>query len=198
MLKLFDPIIFTLSEQSHINNVLKPLMSKGWKDHKKKTEEIKHRISTHTIIAQHGRCVYCESPLLKGAHAIEHIAPKGLYGSFCFEPYNLVTACTSCNSTSNKGETNTIIPLVNRRDYAENRFTIVHPYFDDPELHFKYIDPDKIIFDTMNCSLKALETIRIMHWQEDWAIRQRVANSRTRDLPMDILKLVTEIVTYKH
>lgn len=197
MLNLFDPVIYTNEEQGFINAVLKPKLSEGWKDRKVKTKALKNRISTHTIIAQGGRCAYCESPLMKGANEIEHIAPKGLYGEFCYEPYNLVTACTSCNSTSNKGEKDTVKPTCDRTDYSNNKFTIVHPYFDNPDGHFKYMDAEKITFDKKNCSAEAIATINMMHWDDTWAIRQRVSNSKTRDLPIDVLQLVAEIVTYK-
>lgn len=197
MLNLIDPIIYTPKEKNYVNRTLLPLREKAWDNSAKLTKEIKNRISNHTIIAQGGRCAYCETPLLKGSHAIEHIAPKSLYGSFCFEPYNLVTACTSCNSPGNKGETDTIIPPCVMRDYTNNRFKIVHPYFDKPDNHFKYLDDDKTVFDKANCSAKALETINMMHWDEEWAFNQRVRNARTRDIPLDVLQLVNEIATYR-
>ncbi len=180
-----------------MDSVLKPQKGTGWKDQKDLTKVIKNRISTHTIIAQGGRCAYCDTPLSRGAHSIEHIAPKGIYGEFCYEPYNLVTACTACNSTSNKGEEDTIVAPVNRRDYAANRFKVVHPYFDNPDDHFKFSDATRAIFDIPNCSAKAQATIRMFNWNETWAYHQRLRNSITRDLSIDVLTLVTEIVTYK-
>lgn len=197
MLNLFDPVIYSADEQSFVDGTLKPLKKAAWKNSLTKTNELKNRISTHTIIAQGGRCAYCETPLVKGAHAIEHIAPKGLYEVFCFEPYNLVTACTSCNSPGNKGENDTMKRPVNWRDYSANRFKIVHPYFDNPEDHFKYLDIEKTIFDTAKCSVRAQETIKMMHWDETWAFDQRVRNARTRDIPIEVLKLVGEIATYR-
>lgn len=197
MLNLNDPIRYTPEEKAHVENVLKPQQKGGWGDQKDMTKALKNRISTHTIIAQGGRCAYCESMLLRGAHAIEHIAPKGIYGEFAFEPYNLVTACTSCNSTTNKGENDTVKHPVDRQDYAANQFVIVHPYFDNPDDHFKYQDDDKTVFDEPNCSNEARETIKILHWNEMWAFNQRVATARMRDLPVYVLTLVGEIVTYR-
>lgn len=197
MLNLNDPIRYTPEEIAHVVSVLKPQQKGGWGDQKDMTKALKNRISAHTIIAQGGRCAYCESMLLRGAHAIEHIAPKGVYGEFAFEPYNLVTACTSCNSTTNKGENDTVKHPVNIQDYAANKFVIVHPYFDNPEEHFKYLDDDKTVFDEPNCSTEARETIKMLHWNEMWAFNQRVATARTRDLPVDVLALVGEIVTYR-
>ena len=197
MLNLNDPIRYTPTEKAHVDAVMKPQKSNGWKDQKDLTKGIKDRICKHTIIAQGGRCAYCETPLLRGAYAIEHIAPKGLYGEFSYEPYNLVTSCTSCNSTANKGEEDTVIAPVNRRDYIDNEFKMVHPYFDNPDDHLKYIDPEKTMFDMPNCSPKGQFTINMFHWNDTWAYNQRVVNSRTRDLPIKVLKLVTEIVTYR-
>lgn len=197
MLNLFDPIIYSPEERTHVDSVLKPQKKDGWKDQKVLTVDLKKRIRIHTIIAQGCRCAYCETPLLKGAHAIEHIAPKSIYGEFCYEPYNLVTACSSCNSIPNKGEEDTIVPPANRRDYASNRFKMVHPYFDYPDIHLKYSDKERTVFDMPNCSKEGQFTIKMFHWNETWAYNQRVANSRTKDLPMDVLKLVKEIVTYK-
>ncbi len=197
MLNLNDPIRYTPAEMAHIDTVLKPQRSKGWKDQKDLTKAIKNRIGIHTIIAQGGRCAYCETPLSRGAHAIEHIAPKGIYGEFCYEPFNLVTACTACNSLSNKGEEDTVVSPANRTDYTANRFKMVHPYFDNPDAHLKYSDPEKTVFDMLNCSSKGQFTITLFHWNETWAYNQRVANARTRDLPIDVLQLVTEIATYK-
>lgn len=197
MLNLIDPVQYTGDEIVHLNGVLKPKLSNGWKDKKNKTKTLKYHINTHAFIAQGGRCAYCESPLLKGALAIDHIAPKGLYGEFCFEPYNLVMACTSCNSPNNKGETDTIKRPVNHWEYSANSFKIVHPFFDNPTNHFKYLDSDNTIFDLVNCSQEALETINMMHWNDSWAYNQRVRTSRTRNMPIDVLKLVGEIVTHK-
>lgn len=197
MLNLNDPIIYTAAEKAHVDSVLKPQKSIGWKDQKDLTKAIKNRISTHTIIAQGGRCAYCEMPLLRGAHAIEHIAPKGIYGEFCYEPYNLVTACSSCNSTSNKGEEDTVVSPANREDYSANRFKVVHPYFDNPDDHLKYIDADHTTFDMANCSQKGKETIRMFHWNETWAISQRQMAAYMRRFSLNVLQRAVEISTYK-
>lgn len=197
MLNLFDPVIYTAEEQAYVETVLKPLKAGGWKDKKNKTLYLLGRIDRHTIIAQGGRCAYCESPLRRGAHAIEHIAPKGIYGEFCYEPQNLVNACTSCNSTSNKGEQDTMAKPVDGNDYAANSFTIVHPYFDNPDEHLKYYDAERTVFDKPACSAKGLETIRMFNWDDICAYNQRVINARTRDLSISVLQMVNEIGTYK-
>ena len=197
MLNLNNPVQYTNEEQRHVDIVLKPLLSDGWKDQKRKTRSLKNKIDKHTINVQGGRCAYCETPLKRGAHALDHIAPKGIYGDFCFEPLNLVNACSSCNSTSNKGESDTIKAPADRNDYKRNIFTIVHPYLDNPDEHIQYEDDEKTIFDLKACSQKGIETIKIFHWNESWAYKQRVINAMTRDLPTDVMQLVMEISTYK-
>lgn len=197
MLNLTNPVQYNDEEQKHVDIVLKPLLSNGWKDQKDKTKKLKHKIDAYTIEAQGGRCAYCDTPLKKGAHAIDHIAPKGIYGEFCYEPLNLVNACTSCNSTSNKGETNIIEDPADREDYINNRFKIVHPYFDNPDDHIRYEDDEMTIYDMPACSQKGIETIKTFHWNESWAYNQRVINAMTRDLPVDVAQLVMEISTYK-
>lgn len=197
MLNLINPVRYNDEEQRHVDIVLKPLLSNGWKDQKDKTKELKHKIDVYTIEAQGGRCAYCDTPLRRGAHAIDHIAPKGIYGEFCYEPFNLVNACTSCNSTSNKGETDTIEDPADREDYINNDFKIVHPYFDNPDEHIRYEDDEMTIYDIPACSQKGIETITMFHWNESWAYNQRVINAMTKDLPIDVAQLVMEISTYK-
>lgn len=197
MLNLNNPVQYTEKEQGYVDRVLKPLLSNGWKDQKQNTKTLKHKIDMYTIEAQGGRCAYCEALLTKGAHAIDHIAPKGRYGEFSYEPYNLVNACSSCNSLSNKGETDTIEAPVDTSEYQRNRFTIVHPYFDNPNDHIRYKDDKKTIFDLTACSPKGINTINMFHWNEVWAYCQREINARAKDLPMDVALLVKEISTYK-
>ena len=197
MLNLNDPVRYTAAEKTFIDTTLKPLGSMGWNDGKQETQRIKNHISTHTIIAQGGRCAYCERILAKGELAIEHIAHKGLYGEFTFEPQNLVTSCTSCNSPGNKGQNDTVAAPVDRANYTNNKFTIVHPYFDNPDDHLKYIDADHTAFDMTRCSAKGLETIRMFNWNEKWAVYQRLTMAVMRHYPVDVLQLAAEIAVYK-
>ena len=197
MLKLSNPIKYTEEENTFIANVLKQLQGEGWDDQKNKTKAIKSRINQHTLTEQKHRCAYCESFLLEGADPIDHIAPKSLYGEFTFEPYNLVKACTSCNNKPHKGETDTIKHPEDRNEYSNNTFSIVHPYFDDPDDHLKYADDDKIIFDKNKCSEEGLATIKMFHWEEPWAIAQRLINAKTRDLLPEELENIANIITYK-
>jgi hypothetical protein len=91
------------------------------------------------LIALHGRfCIYC------GLHEDhcgsilqrEHIAPKGTeyYPSFMFEPENLALACYRCN-VEFKGETD--VGSGDKITYADNDFSIVHPYLDNFHDHIE-------------------------------------------------------------
>ncbi len=196
MLNLTNPIQFTPFEQSHIDNVLKPLGKSGWDQRDKKTKAIKGRISRHNLLHQGCRCAYCEAILQRGGVHIEHIAPKGIHGEFCYEASNLVMSCSVCNAFANKGKTDTIVPPKNAA-YSNNTFSIIHPYFDDPNAHLYFIDNDKTILDLPSCSPKGLKLIEIMHWDEDFAYYARCATAALRSVPLPISNLISEISIYK-
>lgn len=197
MLNLFNPVSFNEEEKAFIDAILKPLGKDGWDDTTPVTKAIKHHISKHTIEAQGGRCAYCEKVLAKGDVEIEHIAPKKHYGEFIYEPYNLVSSCGCCNASVNKGQTKTIVDPVNKAAYEQNTFSIVHPYFDNPDDHIKYNDPERIYFNEDNCTEKGEATIKLFNWNEYWAIAKRFEIASTRNFPIDVLKLAAEIATYK-
>ena len=197
MLKLNDPVRYTDAENAHIEANLKPKGKNGWSDSAPETIAIKHHISKHTIIAQGGRCAYCEKVLAKGDVDIEHIAPKKHYGAFMFEPYNLLSSCTCCNAPVNKGQNKTIVEPANLVAYDANQFTIVHSYFDNPDDHIKYMDEERTMIDINNCTVKGKETINMLHWNEWWAIYKRLEITGMRHFRIDVLKLAAEISTYK-
>ena len=196
MLKLFDPVHFDAKEQAYIDAKLKPKGKGGWDDIQPETNAIKHHISKHTIIAQGGRCAYCETVLAKGDVAIEHIAPKKHYGTFTFEPYNLVSSCTCCNAPVNKGQKKTIVDPA-KSAYDQNTFSIVHPYFDNPDDHIRYKDAERTIIDEKNCTAKGKATIKLFNWDQRWAFYKRLEIAGRRRYPIDVLQLAVEIATYK-
>lgn len=196
MLKLFDPVRFTADEQAFINSKLKPLGKDSWANTEPETKKIKHHISEHTIIAQGGRCAYCEKVLAKGDVDIEHIAPKTHYGNFTYEPYNLVSSCTCCNAPVNKGQKKTIVDPV-KAAYDQNSFSIVHSYFDNPDDHIKYKDAERTIIDINKCTNIGKATIELFNWDEEWAFYKRLEIARMRHYPIDVLKHAAEIATYK-
>lgn len=196
MLKLNNPVTFSVDEQTHITNVLKPMGKDGWSKHDAETNNIKHKISEHTLQIQNCRCAYCERILEKGGVQIEHIAPKSLHGEFCYEPYNLVSSCGICNATVNKGTQDTIRPPKNAI-YQNNQFKIVHPYFDDPDMHIKYQDQAKTIFDKTLSTPKGIATINFFDWDTLNAYIARITIAASKSIPLNIAQLISEISVYK-
>lgn len=90
------------------------------------------------LITSHGLfCSYCGLKLKEtSGDEIDHIAPKSNYPEFTFEPLNLVLSCTLCNGPTKKHTYNSIEKLA--AQYENCTFKIVHPYFDDPSLHYSY------------------------------------------------------------
>lgn len=196
MLKLSNPIVFTQDEQ----NVISTVMASGksgpnmWKE--AVLRPIKHRISQHTLEEQGCRCAFCEALLVQGTTAIEHIAPKGKHPKFTFEPLNLVSACGRCNSTTIKGQKETIIQPENTH-YSKNSFLIVHPRLDGQDVDIKFTDDTRIAFDKQNCTQKGLDTIAFFHWDDEDARLTRLLNAKRANIPINIQQYAALVSTYK-
>ena len=69
-------------------------------------------------------------------------------------------ACNYCNGFDKKGTVNTISDI--NRLYSKCDFTIVHPYFDDPNEHFEWDDNQiQILISIRNGSDKARASIEL-------------------------------------
>jgi uncharacterized protein (TIGR02646 family) len=84
-------------------------------------------------------CIYCGMPFgVTSGKQVEHIAPKGAgrYPRFTFEPLNLALSCSLCNGFEKK-ERDAYWDTIDldRPNYEDCTFRIVHPYFDIPEQH---------------------------------------------------------------
>jgi uncharacterized protein (TIGR02646 family) len=196
MLKLSNPVQYTVGEENIISEIYKTKLSgkDRWNDSRAKS--IKHKISTHCLREQNCRCAYCELLLDKGNNAIEHISPKSITENFTFEPLNLVVSCSRCNCGAVKGDKETIVGDVDS-DYKNNQFKIVHPRLDDPSQHFVYMDDSRIVFDRTKCSKKALDTIDFFEWDAIDAVTNRQRAFLESSLTIDISQLINEISTYK-
>ncbi|MHA8088286.1 HNH endonuclease [Aquirufa sp. Wall-65K1] len=145
-------IKFSKDEQTVIDG-LKPLKGGEWNGKIKSNCTVK-RIERDTVVNSikpkllkiQGRfCIYCGiHEKYCGPLEREHIAPKGKksYPEFMFEPQNLALACHHCN-VDLKGEQDTISTKSN--SYSNCEFNIVHPYFDQREMH--------ILFATKSCKV---------------------------------------------
>ena len=139
-------------------------------------------------------CIYCGMLFgVTSGKEVEHIAPKGdgRYPQFMFTALNLVLACSLCNGFEKKERKvprnywDTIAGPA-EHDYRDCEFTIVHPYFDDPDIHFDFVhvagnDPKVVIegltakglcsISTFKLDEEPLTTERVKH-VEIWAKRQ--------------------------
>jgi uncharacterized protein (TIGR02646 family) len=162
-------------------------------------KSVKNEISTK-IFDNHGfKCIYCERDLIGLGNEMDHFAHKGDYPKFTFIPENIFYSCKFCNSTSRKGQKNTVKnenSLYNRCD-----FLIVHPFFDNPDNEIKFLDDDRIFFDRPNCSKLGRDTIDFFRWDDlvYTTIRSRtLINERLNPLTSTDEKiLIQEAITYK-
>ncbi len=205
MLNLIATVVFSKYEDDHISRVLQMKNAKGsnltggqmWDKGDVKTKDIKRHVSKHCLEHQRCKCAYCETLLQKGGNFIEHFAPKGLYREFTFEPQNLCVACGRCNSTSIKGERDTISSKPVRNRYIDNEFTIVHPYLDNTDEHIVFDDDTRTTFDKERCSEKGIATIDFFQWDAIDARLKRLKESPYRLTDEEVIELIRTISTYK-
>ena len=112
----------------------------GWDVKEDCVSQFKEEIKTKLLQNQGGKCAYCGLPLKDRSPEIDHIAPKGgkvhrLHPECTFLSINLVYACHHCNSTSCKGQKDTV--KNKNGDYNQWSFKLVHPYLDDPAEFFE-------------------------------------------------------------
>ena len=142
MLKLNKAYRYTRTEWQHVSTILIPYVrlyggQKGWDKADNATKDLKNSISEFTLVQQDCRCAYCET-LIPGGAQLDHFVPKQLHPEFCYEPKNLLTSCAVCNMYIKNAEDTIILPV--KRRYEQNQFTIVHPYFNDPDGVFTAAD----------------------------------------------------------
>lgn len=90
---------------------------------------------------------------------IEHIAAKANYRhpQFTFTLQNLVLSCGYCNDLIVKGAKETI-ELPAAINYEDCIFLLVHPYFDNPDEHYEWVEDnnsEKVLIQIRNESPKA-------------------------------------------
>lgn len=150
---------------------------KPWGIQTAELKVIKQKIKEHLLIAQEYNCAFCSCRLNVGGRAeIEHIAPKAekLYPEFTFHERNLVLACQNCNSSSKKGPKNVIVKF--SRVYKNCEFSIVHPYFDNPDDHYGWVNGVKIVI-ILNTS-KAINSNKIFSLDDIFQTEQRAMQLR--------------------
>ena len=200
MLKLEKPYKLLKDEWQHVSTVLKPYAllyggKKAWNKGDDATRKLKNRISTYTLLMQKGRCAYCEDLISHGAQ-LDHIAPKAKYPQYCYEPKNLVTTCPSCNMYL-KNDDDTIMGNCSSR-YNHNIFSIVHPYINNPDIHIKFTNEDRVCIDEANCTALGLNTIRKLHLNDYPSYCKRaILFDNGRRYPVDYQRYARECSSYK-
>jgi uncharacterized protein (TIGR02646 family) len=146
-------------------NSLKPFTGGEWdiKDNEY-IQSFKTELKTQLLIIQDERCAYCGLPLGEtGKTEIEHFAPKGgakrpKHTEFSFTVENLVLSCNLCNSPIKKGMYDTISQK--KPSYQDCTFKIVHPYFDEHDQHYGWVNTASTIL-IQGISAKGRESIRL-------------------------------------
>lgn len=133
---------FNLSQdQEDILDTLRPFQPGVWDS--SRVSEIKEDIHNQLATIQSDNCCYCGLKMNETGRAeIEHIANKGgkkkpKYTEFVFTKKNLALACQFCNSSSKKGQTDTL-KKIDVTNYENCTFKIVHPYLNDPAEHYSW------------------------------------------------------------
>lgn len=194
MLQLDISLDFTEEQQKHIDEISK---TTKWNSNSQKTKDLKKQICKELLRIQNCQCVFCETYFFRPRPEIEHFADKSRYSQFCFEPKNLMLACSACNGSSGKHTYDTIAILHSKYEFCQ--FKIVHPLLDKISEHFIYKNQDEIIFDMEKCSTKAKETIKLFKW-DSYPFTLYLAQKKQgqeHNTPFDKEKLIREILTYK-
>lgn len=123
-------------------------------------------------------CAYCGLPF-KGPKdkQIEHIAPKAKFRQpqFTFTLLNLVLSCGYCNDLIVKG-TKPTVKVPAHKLYKKCNFLIVHPYFDNPDIHYEWTDnADEILIQVKDDSEKGRNSIKMFDLDSEGMTSLRAA-----------------------
>lgn len=138
--KINRNFILSAEQQRHLNSHI-PFTPGLWDN--RNLNLIKGEIHNQLLIIQNNCCAFCGLKVNEGGRSeLDHIAKKGgtkrpAYTQYIFTPNNLVIACQYCNSSSKKGQVD-VLETVDLINYNNCTFKIVHPYFDEPNLHYTF------------------------------------------------------------
>ena len=194
-------LTYTQAELNHLNGLVPHTKDMWDKPPSDDVKLIKTRIKHVLLANQNDVCGYCGLDLGGTSEGqIEHIAPKAKYPEYTFERGNLVMACHYCNGFSKKGNHHTISNLV--VVYTNCTFKLVHPYYDDPSIHYEWIAQDKKII-LKGISAKGLYSVKIFKLAEP-----KMTELRARKVIADIVmsnpitpqiddQLIQDTINYK-
>jgi hypothetical protein len=96
-----------------------------------------------------------------------------------------------------KNDEDTVVAPVKRR-YEQNKFTIVHPYFNNPDMHIKYTNQDRVIVDREGSTDLGKATIDFFHLNDYPSYCQRASLfGDLKKYPIDNIKLAKACSAYK-
>jgi uncharacterized protein (TIGR02646 family) len=173
------PFVLHLTVAEHKQLVTHKPWKGKWDSDDAAIVSIKAKIRAQ-LIANQNCCAYCGLPF-KGEKdkQIEHIAPKAKFRQpeFTFTLQNLVLSCVYCNNLIVKGSKPTV-ELPAHRLYKKCTFLIVHPYFDNPDIHYDWTDNgDKILIQVRNNSDKGRASIKMFELDSEGMSEMRAAIS---------------------
>lgn len=145
-----------------------------WKSRSPSYKCLRDDITKKLLKEQQGRCAYCGCTLFGKPHR-DHIAPKKFYYQWTYLPQNIVLTCAPCN-VDRKGTYNPVAIL--GANYATTTFKFVHPYFDNPRLHIKFIGHRlQILISVVNSSSKGQETIDLFDLASTHRAKERAMHA---------------------
>lgn len=183
-------------------NKLKPFKCGLWDENDGVIKDFKFLLKIQLLKIQNNKCAYCGLPLnTTGKTEIEHFSPKGgckrpNHTELAFSRYNLVLSCNLCNSPIKKGIYDTI--KIKDINYKKCTFKIVHPYFDEPSLHYKWvIEDEKILIQYL--SEKGDESIKLFDLNSSSHAEERVKIKVREVIPLQKKdwELIKETLEYK-
>ena len=133
----------TIAQETHLAAISHANMPTEWDKTNQLISTLKKSINSQLNTIQNEKCCYCGLQLWETSRGeIEHIAPKKgrpkAYPEFTFTKKNLALACEYCNGSSKKGQKNIILRY--NANYDNCEFKLVHPYFDEPKLHYEWVN----------------------------------------------------------
>jgi len=143
-----------------------------WGSGSNRVDEFKEIMRSGLRSEQAGRCAYCGAPLIAADGDLEHIAKKSTHSQWTFWPLNLVLACVLCNRKL-KGNRQVVVAV--DRVYRRTKFSIVHPYLDDPPKHLRFFGSKRaVLVETVNNSAKGEATISFFQLADPVRCKQRI------------------------
>lgn len=138
--QITNTFTLTVSQDIHLSSIVNAGKVAEWSRNTNMMKEVRRSITEQLDLIQNKKCCYCGLQLWEtGRGEIDHIAPKAsrqkAYPEFTFEKLNLALSCEYCNGSSKKFEKDTILRY--NSTYQNCKFKIVHPYLDNPNLHFQ-------------------------------------------------------------